>query len=71
MNKIKIFKSSSKDFLNIEEYINAWAEEEGKMILQHSVVSGASYTSFGNRQDDKEIFVSVLYSEINQNINNK
>ncbi len=64
MNKIKIFKTSSRDFLKLEEYINAWAEEEEKLILQHSVIDGASYSYFGNRQEDKEIFVSVLYSEI-------
>jgi hypothetical protein len=63
MNKIKIFKSSSRDFLNMEHYINTWAEEENKTILQHSIIDGSSYSAFGNRQDDKEIFISVLYCD--------
>jgi hypothetical protein len=71
MNKIKIFKSSSRDVLKMEDIINSWAESENNLITQVDSFTGESYSSFGSRVEDKEVIFIVLYSKIKPKKDNK
>jgi hypothetical protein len=63
LNKLKIFKVSSGKILDLEEKINIWAQEEQINILNVSSSSGQSYSGFGNRVSEKEMFVFVVFSK--------
>lgn len=66
MNKIKIFKTTNREFLKNELIINDWIEREGIEIVQISVNSGADYSisSFPRSYSTEvEIFITVLYKE--------
>ena len=67
MNKIKIFKTSTRDIMLIEEKINVWAEEEKVKVIQVSLMDGEEYTTFGSRIENKEVFFIVLYSQVKKN----
>jgi hypothetical protein len=71
MNKIKIFKTSSKDLEKIQEAINAWIEEKNVNVVQVETISGETYSTFGSRVDEKEIFLIILYKNKNNNIKKK
>jgi hypothetical protein len=62
MNKVKIIKTSTRELSKIEDKINFWAKEENVVILQLNTVLGESYSVFGQRTEDREVFIIILYS---------
>jgi hypothetical protein len=49
--------------MKLEDLINIWAEENHFSILQITTVNGESYSSFGSRIEDRELFLIVVYTK--------